>query len=174
MGSKILYSNIESQAYSNINEILDTRSYISDPRDASGKKNRVFVYDTDPFEKSLDFSGVPYIIHYFPTSDMKSLDTASLNSNSKEVSWTHRIIVRSVKEGSSNTYTDVGKSDMLNICDDIAQTFNSKSVLATLSALRVRRITLRLIRSDTTILNERPVYESEFELTHTTRMVTSA
>ena len=168
---KIAYTNLLTSAFDNIHTILDTRSNIADPRDKSNTKTRTFVYDSDPFEKSLGYEGMPYIVHTFPKLD--TFDKVSSDSKHKEANWSHSIIVRTVREGSSNSYTDAGKTDMLNICDDILQTFNSSTIKSTLSLLNIRNINIQILRSSSALINQKEVFETEFELTHYTRLPTS-
>ena len=61
----VTYTNIESASDSNIRDIVDNRTNIVDPRDPSG--NRIFVYDSDPFNKEIGFKDMPYIVLFFPT-----------------------------------------------------------------------------------------------------------
>lgn len=172
MGSKITYGTIESQAYSNIFEVLDNRSYVVDPRDPGARKLRKFVYDSDPFIDSLNSDLMPYIVLSLPVAS--AAEDQVLDTKSGRVSWTHEITVVTTRYGSSNSTIDVGKTDMLNICDDIIQTFNSKTVRDSLRALEIAFVRIRKTGTDVTTINGKDVYTSAFELSYQRRITISS
>ena len=67
MTAKITYDTIETNAFNNLFELIDNRSNIPDPRDPDNQKIRRFVYDSDPFEKSIEGAPLePYIVQPSP------------------------------------------------------------------------------------------------------------
>lgn len=165
------YTKLISEAYDNIFNVLDTRTYISDPRSPSNIKNRTFIHNSDPEELALDFNDFPYIYAEFPT-----LTKTNYTNDGKvaEVSWTQRFIVRCARDGSSNSARNIGKLDFLSMCDDLHQTFDSLTVRQTLSDQNIRKVRINQVTSTTNSINNITVYESEFELTYTTRITVSA
>lgn len=171
MTSKVVYNKLESYAYSNVFDLINTRTNITDPHDPENKKLRTFVYDSDPFEQAIDFNLVPYIVLTLPTIEYtdgkmgKSLDTEH-----KRISWKQMIIVRTTRHGSSNSAADVGRTDMLNICDDLHETFNSASRRDDNASMSMSNFNITKTSTDTVVLNGAEYYESEFELTYDTRI----
>ena len=171
MAERITQSTIESNAWLNIFDTIDNRSNITDPRDSSGSKIRQFIYDSDPFEKGLDFSGMPYIVLELPV--VENL-TASVDGKERFVLWRYRIVVRTIRGGSSGTRIDAGRTDMFNICNDLQETFNSQSVRGGLRPNNVHNLILTKVDASTDIINQRDIYSAEYELTHTSRHTVSS
>ena len=172
MASKITYSTIESNSYNTIFEYLNNRNYIKDPRNASSSQNvRVFVYKTDPFHKSINFSQFPYIVLEPPR--IEKINPTGDGRN-KLVTWTYRIIVRASKNGASNYGNDVGFDDMQAIADDLFETFNSKARKRELTVLNVLNVNIDKINTEVLVIDQKTVYEWTFELTHSTRIYLSA
>lgn len=160
-------TTLQSSAYTEIYNVINNRVNVKDPRNASSTTPlREFVYDSDPFEKGLDFSGMPYIILMLPQLVQSN---HSINGKVKLLTWTQRIIVRTVQGGSSGSNPDAGRTDILNISDDLHETFNKTSVRQSLQVVLANNMMLNTINNDNLSLNQRTVYESEFELTYDTR-----
>lgn len=177
MGSVINYTNIESKAYSNIFEIVDDRTKIVDPKRKSmtnaSVQKRMFVYDSDPFEKSINFDDLPYIILELPViSD--SPESHSVDSTKSNISWTQKIVVRTKRESSSKVDVDRGRTDILDICDDLFQTFNSRTVKDSLYGFNMKHLTISKVRQDVYAMNTNDIYEAEFELKFSSRLAVSA
>ena len=171
MGNKITRSKIETYAYGNILEVIDNRSNIADPRDVGGTKIRRFVYDADPFVESLNFSHFPYIVLDLPTVDYE--DT-TVNAKHKRALWKQDLMVATARRGSSNTYTDIGRTDMMNICDDIHETFNKETVKAALRLLNIFNLKIEKVDQDMTLIEGKDVYTATFEISYSVRLATSA
>lgn len=177
MGSVITSSNIESQAYSNLLEVLDNRSNVADPR-SSGMTNaavqkRPFVYDSDPFERAINFSDMPYIILELPVLEDVE-ESHSMDGKYENRIWRHRIIVRTKREGSSNVLTDRGRTDMLAIGDDLQETFKSRTVRDALAVFNMRSVVLEKLRTASFALdNSKDIYESEYQIEYSTRIQVS-
>lgn len=172
MASAILTkSTLESQAYENIFNLMDTRANISDPKVPSGVKSRKFIYEADPFTNAFNTDGMPYIVLELPETDQIS---SSTDGKHKNISFKHRITVRTARNGSSNSVTDLGKTDMLNICDDIQEMFNSMTNRAVLAGYSIYKINLTKLSVNAIDVNNQNVFEAEYELSYWTRFKTSS
>jgi len=167
--ARITKSTIESVAYNNIFETINTRSYVADPRDPGGTDNREFVYDSDPFHKAINFSDFPYIILNLPETVEPSQE--SVNSDTQRKSWKQTIIVRTVKDGSSGTRANQGRTDLLNIGDDLHETFENSTVEYDLGSTGIFHLKLVKVGFDTDVIDQQTVYESEYELTYSMRLI---
>lgn len=167
--SAITRTKIESFAYNNVLSILDDRTKIADPRDPMG--TRQFVYDSDPFEKSLSFSDMPYIILKFPTYEQSQ---ATGDGKHKKVMWKQDIIIRTVRDGASGSAENIGRADMLSICDALISLFNTVSTRSLLTTLNMSFVDLKKVNSQEDIVNQKSIYESVYELTYWTRIQVSA
>lgn len=167
--TEITKNNIDSAPYNNIFDVINTRSNVNDPRDVENKKTRKFVYDSDPFENAIDFSYLPYII-LFPQTHEYENNVSSVNGQCKRVGWSHRIIVRTVREGSGNSGTDIGRTDIQSISDDLISTFNDDTIRGNLNRANMQFMNLNKIDSDSTTIEDRDVYEVIFELSYETRL----
>ena len=165
-------STMVSIPYTEFFGLIDTRSNIADPRDADGVKNRTFVYDAIPFVRAYDFNLLPYIVFELP---MLSSGLKSVDGSKGEREWEHRLIVRSTRHGSSNSYTDVGRSDMLSISDDLLELFNDVSKLQLLrSCSNLRDVVIEKVSSNVLVVDGKDIFEAEFRLSYATRMVVSS
>ena len=169
MTAIITRTTIESAAYDNIFEIMDTRSNIADPRGSSAG-GRTFIYDSDPLMKALDFSGMPYIVLELPELEY---DKESTDGKHKFITWKHTITVRTVKDGSSGSRVNTGRSDMQAICDDLNETFNSRTIKDELRLLEIEGIKLTKLSTDTLTLDQQLSYEARYELEYRVRLQTS-
>jgi hypothetical protein len=165
----ITRTKIESSAYNNVLSLIDDRTKISDPRDSTGQ--RTFVYDSDPFSKSLSFSGMPYIILEFPTFEM-SQQTG--DGKHKKIMWKQKITVRTVKDGASGSSDNVGRADMFSICDALDLLFNTVSSRSLLLTLNMSFVDLKKVESQNDVIDQQAIYESVYELTYWTRIAVSA
>lgn len=166
--ANVTYDKLHTNAHTNILAILDNRNNVVDPRSPNSTVvTRQFVYDSDPFLKAVNFSGFPYILLEFPTI---TLSKVSVNGVSKEVRWKQRITVRTARDGSANTREGVGRTDMMNICDDILQTFNSETIKQSLRVVNVFELKMEIVDTDTIATKDKEVYETTFELEYFTRM----
>jgi len=165
------YKTIQSNAYDNIYSILNTRTNVKDPRSVTNTNNRTFVHNSDPEDKALDFNEYPYIVLLFATV-MK--DKPTNDGKVMEVSWTQRMIIRCARDGSSNSVRNIGRTDFLNICDDLHQTFTDLTIRQTLTDNNIRNVKINQITNTQVSINDITVYESEYELTFKTRLTVSA
>jgi hypothetical protein len=162
-------SNIESIAYNNIFHFLNDRSYVIDPRfRSSGSK---FVYDSDPYTKSINFNSFPYLIQGMP---LHTQSNPSANGKSKDLTYSLNIIVRTARSGAGNSNEGLGRQDMFTISDSIIKTFNSASVKSLLRQNNMFNINIEKINVDNYELDEKPIFESEFLLTFSMRFKISS
>lgn len=165
-------TTIDSSAHENIFSVIDTRSYVKDPKHPnSNEKNRVFVYDADPLAKGINFGDFPYIVVEFPTIEMSKV---SVDGKHKDVFWSHRITVRTIRDGSSNVGNSIGKSDMQSISDDLFETFNSEAVKIVLRGYNMHKMVLEKNRVETMAVDQRLIYEAQYTLSYTERLAVSA
>ncbi len=164
-------SYIETYAHTNVLTYLDNRTYVKDPKSPSSTlADRQFIYESDPLDKSVNFSGFPYIILGFPTLEYSK---ESVRGKTKDISFKQMIIVRTAKDGNSNARTGAGRSDMLAICDDLNETFNSETVKATFRLLNMFNLKLTKESTDSIVVSQLDVFESVYSLTYDCRMVVS-
>jgi hypothetical protein len=168
MTTKINYSNLESAAWDNIYAILNNRTYIADPRN---RPSGAFIYDADPIlTKSFGFNGYPYIVEELPTIEFSH---NSEDGRYKQVVWKQKLLVRTARDGSANTRTDVGRSDIFAINDDLFQTFNSLAVRDVLARNEVSNVTLNKTGASNPIIDQKYTYEATYELTYNQRFLLS-
>ena len=160
-----LYSEPNTLTY----DILNTRSYITDPKDATGA--RTFVYDSEPFAKAVDFGKFPYIFLKLPVLDQEQ---NSADSKHHMLTYTQSIIVRTCRDGSGGSRTDSGKSNMKSICDDMFETFNKATVKQLYRTSQLFKPILKLLNSDSGLINQKAIYETEFEISFETRFKVSS
>ena len=163
------YTNLYSQPSINIFTILNNRTNIPDPRDATGA--RKFVYDEDPLQKSFDFDGIPYII----TMDFKPIypTQKAADAKSQYMLWTNNVIVRTVKDGSSGSRVDAGITDMRQIMDDIFQTLNDATIKQSMRDWGMFNVEVSVTNTDSTLINQKLLHETTLEITFGTRLTTS-
>jgi hypothetical protein len=170
MGNKVTYQTIASYAYDDIFDIIDTRSYIGDPRDSTNIQKRKFVYTSDPFNTSLSFNLLPYIIVNPDTIDYSSV---SANGKYKNVIWNMRVVVRAERDGASNSRTGIGYKDVLQIEDDLMETFNSETVKDILRGYGIYYLQLIKTNQDYPVIDGKECIEAEYVIECKCRMAVS-
>lgn len=164
-------STIESVPHNNIISLLDNRNYVTDPRNPNSTLNlRQFIYETDPFGKAINFGDFPYIVCEFPIIEYSNIST---DGKVKTILWTHSIIVRAVRDGSSNTRTDIGRSDMLSIANSLQNFFNTESNKQIMRNYNIHFPSLTKLNVDNIALQEQEVYEWTYSLTYKERFTVS-
>lgn len=161
MTNTVTYDKIESHSYNNIFEVLNTRANVNDPRDPDKLGKRQFVYDYEPFHLSVNFNDMPYIFLSLPTTEEVKM---SHDGTRKAYNFRHRVIIRTARSGASNARTDIGRTDMQNIVDDIIQTFNNRTNRETLKGLGQDKLKLFKISTDTISYDQKYAYETVYEL----------
>ena len=164
MTSDVAYNKIETNAYNNVFEIMNTRSNIADPRNRP--TTVAFVYTFDPLMKGLGFSGLPYMILELPTIESSR---ESVDSKFHFVKWKHKITIRTARDGSGNSRVDVGVSDIQAIGDALFTTFWSHQVKQQLRYLGQQMVEIRKTGNDLITLDQKMIFEAVYELTYETR-----
>lgn len=167
MTATVNYSNVESAPWGIIYTFVNNRSYVPDPR---GQANRIFVHDSDPLQKSFEFSGLPYIILDLPTVEFGE---QSPDANEAIVKWKLKLTVRTAKDGSAGTRTDTGRSDMFTITDSLHKTFQDLTVKQSWRDSHLYSVNLQHVSSDTNVVDQRIMFENVFEINGSTRMRTN-
>ena len=166
----ISYTTIESSSYNNVYSAMNDRNNIADPRDPDGKNIRMFLYDFDPFHLSINFADMPYVILELPQIEYIRM---SLHGKRKGILFKHRIVVRTARRGAGNTRnTDVGRTDMLTITDDLHQMFNGMTQRDRFRILNMVKVKLTKISTDTLSVDGKYMYESVFELEYESPLLT--
>ena len=161
----ISYQNIESASYNDVFNIVNDRTLIQDPRTGT-VGGRTFIYDLDPLHKSMGFQFLPYIILELPTIEY---DRISEDGRYKFIKWKQAMIVRAARDGSANTRTDVGRSDILAIGDNLQTAFNSGTVKQSLSYQGISKIYLTKTGTDVITIDQKQMYEATYELDYERR-----
>ncbi len=167
----ITKSTIFSSANDNIFNVINTRSNVSDPTSGGTSTARQFVYQTDPLVKDTNFTGYPCVIALFPRIDQTN---PTVNGKGKMLGWVQEIIVRTLKDGKSNSNLGVGITDMKSIVDDLIETFNSETIKQALRLLGVRNVNLLVTGNDSVSIHDNELLETVFELTYKTRFQVSS
>ena len=164
-------TTLESAAYDNIISLINDKSIVTDPRDVSGTSKRLFVYDSDPLHKSINFGDFPYIIAEFPTLEYSKVST---DGKVKHLKWSMGLTVRTAKDGAGQGTSGAGKNDMFTICDSLQALFNSITHRQTLEDLNMFFAKLTKDDVDSLTVSQKQVYQSTYTLTFETRMVVSS
>ena len=129
MANKVDYSNLLSESWQNVYDLVDNRSNVADPLTSNTGQKRKFVYSREPGMKKLDYKGFPYIVIYPSSLDFGDITTC--NGQKKDVNFTIQIDVRSNDSGYGN---NDGKGLQHNdaISDDVMTLFNSSTARKTL------------------------------------------
>lgn len=167
--ARLTNSKLMSQTYENVYLTINDNSNVNDPRSPTGK--REWVHNADPLQKAINFASFPYIVLSFPLLVQSKV---SCNGKVKELNWSQEVIVRTIRGGSSNTTPNAGKTDMLNIVDDLHETFNSETVKAAFRLLDMYKFDLKTVSTDAFVSDNKEVYETSFDLTFMTRKEVSS
>ncbi len=127
--TKVISSNLVSEAWNNVYTILSDRTLFSDPIGTTAGR-RKWVYARPPDVKAIGFGGYPYVVCYPATLDRAS-SMRTANGQRQHYSWLIEVEIVS---------TDRGKNDSegngLALCDQIADAvfsvFNGSSARSTL------------------------------------------
>lgn len=117
--ARITYTNLFSEARSNVVSLIDNRSNVADPV-SSSSEHRKFVYSREPDTKADEFPGYPFIIVH--GSDFEpEREGGSADGKSKFVSWEIEIEIVGSDRGYGNN-DGQGLSHVESISNDIAET----------------------------------------------------
>ncbi len=157
---------------SNIFSYINNRNYVKDPKSPAGANNRPFVYKSDPFIKSSNFRGFPYIVVESPRMEYNSV---SANGKVKTIEWKQVITVITSSDGAMvNIGSDAGETNMNDILDDLLELFNNETRKQELRELRLFSMDLKIVNTDDIILKDKTLHSSELELTYKERFTVSS
>lgn len=162
--AKLTKDKIDTYSHANLISIIDNRTYIPDPRGASG---RVMVYDHDPFHKGFDFNGFPYIVVECP---LYMFSKPSANGKHKDIFFSSTIIIRTTRIGAGNSVDSIGMKNLHAMTDSLVSTFNNETVKAILRALEMRDFNITKDSTESLDFQDNQVFESTFTLEFSTRM----
>ncbi len=167
----ITKTTLISAPHQNVFDYINNRSYVTDPRNTNSTEQlRVFVYDRDPFQKAINFNGLPYIIVGFPTMGQSKW---SQDGKVKEIEWTQEITCRAARDGSANNQISQGRTDMLSMADDLHSLFNNNDRKKEFQDLNMFFMTLNQISDNSVTIQMKELMEWSFELTYHTRITVS-
>jgi len=140
---KITFSNIVSQSWQNIYDLINTRTNVVDPLDSLG--NRKMVYSREPSQKGRDFTSYPYVIVHPVTADFVN---RSLDSNKANVEWEIELEVHSSDNMLHKDHSGKGNAYANQLSDDVIQTLNDSTNRITLRGFGMSTIQPNLVSTD--------------------------
>ena len=171
MGTGVIDKDtLRTNAFNNIFSYIDNRTYVKDPRSPTAIYTRPFVFDYDPLEKGLDFKDTPYIVLQFPNLVYTRTST---DGKHKDVDWTLAVTVRTLSDGAGNSRPGAGRVDMLSITDDLHALFNSEARKEELRLLNIFKLNLSETGSDMVSIDNKMMFETNYELKFMTRLKVS-
>jgi len=136
-------SNLLSQSYANVYNLINTRTNVLDPLNATG--NRKFVYRREPDVNDRGFKGYPFVIVH-PVRIRT--ETKVLSGAKAVVRWDLIVEVRSSDYSTSKgAKAGEGAEHLDSISDDIMKTLNDTG----------NRTTLRSYGMSDLVIDESPV-----------------
>jgi len=131
--TKITYSNLFSESWNNIYNLINSKSNVVDPT-TSSSEFRKWVFSREPDIKASEFTGYPYIVVYNSEVTIETESKGkSLDGKSQIVIWTIEIEIVTSDRGNNNT-DGKGQVHMDAISDDIVETLMNKSNRNTIRA----------------------------------------
>lgn len=162
-------TNLNSAPLQAVVDILTNSTYINDPRRAQGRRNRKFIYRSDPDNTSYDFSLYPLI---YVTTKSKLPSKQGADQTTREINWVFSIVIRTAKRGSGRNRDDQGVDDMMNIMDSVDQYFESNAIRTDFKNVKLNYRQIQAIRiMDEIAYNNDMILETEYELLVRSRMV---
>ena len=155
------YTNLYTQSFWNVFNLLNTRTNVIDPLDASG--SRKLVYSREP-DLGRNFAGYPIII--VMPAKLKRSARKTLNDKNADVDGTITVEVRSsdvffTKETASDPHGK-GLTFLDQLSDDVLETLNSASNRNTLRNNNIGFVKVEEAGSDTIDMEGEVVYRREF------------
>ena len=123
MTSAVAYNTIFSQSWQNIYDLINNKSYVSDPTTPSAQF-RKWVYTREPDVNSADFTGFPYIIVNSTLVDQG--DEQTVDGKKAFVSFDCEVEVVTCDRAYNNV-DGKGQTHNDSISDDVWEVFNSKT-----------------------------------------------
>jgi len=170
MASQVTYSNLFSEARTNVKDLINNTSNVSDPVSTS-VQSRKWIYSRYPDVKSNDFSKFPFIIIH-PT-DVDVEQVGSLDGKSKFVSWDIEIEIVTCDRGYGKN-DGLGLSQMDTLSNSILQTLMNTTSRTTLSNNSMRFIAPRTTTVTTEARDNTLIYKRSIMLSFKSRIQVSA
>jgi len=163
-------TNLYSQFYFNIHNLLDDRDNVADPRDPTGHRN--FVRSREPsFSRGDDF---PLIV--VNPANVNTSETRLGDDKTAEVSGEIVVEVWSTDDAfRTNTTTDVhgkGLTHLDAISDDVIQTLNSVANRNTLRANNIGMVKVEAGSMESLTIDGGRFYLREIKVTFNTALLT--
>jgi len=153
-------TNMLSQAWQNVYDIVNNRTYIPDPLSPGG--GRKFVYTREPNPKSNTFAGFPFIVLQQP---LVSFDRESMNYKRKMTRYTIVMTVYSSDRLAMNQQPGDGVKYLNSISNDVIEAFNSSTVKEILRPYAMDNLNIDCTGNDVIDLDEDVVFTRDFEIT---------
>lgn len=170
MATTVTRSNLFSEAWTNVKDLLNTRTSVADPTRANSEY-RKFVYAREPDVKSAEFQGYPFII--INPADVDVEELGSLDMKSKQVSWFIEVEVVASDRGHGES-AGQGASHVDSISDDILETILNRTNRHTLKGNTMYMGTPTTTRMTVESFNNELVYRRSIMLSFRTYMTVSA
>ena len=161
----ILKSNLLTQAYWNVYNLVNTRSNVADPNPDGASGKRKFVYSREPKTSALSFKGYPFVIIHPAKTNFSRRNLARTFA---QVDWEMIVEVRSADTfRSEDVATDpqgAGLSWLDGISDDVLEAFNSRTNKNTLETYGMYFVSPEVGSVDTIETENEVVYVREIRL----------
>ena len=118
----VTYSNLASQSWQNIYDVINNRTNVPDPYSSAYRK---FVYTRDPDVKNAGFAGYPYIIVNDP--EFSESGQRTTDGKSAFIEFSAEIEIVSSERGYGNE-DGKGSQYIKTIADDILATLNDPTI----------------------------------------------
>ncbi len=157
-------SNLYSQAYANIYNLINTRTSVTDPIDSTG--SRKFIYGRDPRVQGRGFKGYPFVIVNHVDVPF---DNPSFNRKIKDTEF--RITIEVWSSDDIVGRQDMGAQYLDSISDDVAETLNSNE--STLAGYGLHNMRIESSPADTIEVVNNFIFTRTFTISFENRMLLS-
>ena len=155
----ITKSNVFTQVFANIYNLINNRSNIPDPNDSSG--NRKFVYIKEPNFSSDNFQGFPLII---VQDEGHSQGNKTADATKAFISDEITIIAMAQDKEADGVGNPSGFATLNTISDYILEVLNNTSNSRTLRSNGIRNKEFSAIDFDWGLVDNKPIFRREFHL----------
>ncbi len=166
----INYSNLFSQSWQNIYDLINVKASVVDPT-TSSTEYRKWIYSREPDAKSIEFKGFPVIIIH--PSTFNTTEGGSVSGIKKFMEWTMEIEVITSDRGYNNV-DGKGLSHMDAICDDIIETLFKSANQSTLNTNSIHFININSSRVVVEDFNNTLIYRRSIIVGFKSRLAVSA
>ena len=157
-------SNLYSQAYANIYNLINTRASVVDPIDSTGA--RKFIYTRDPRVQGRGFKGYPLII--INPADIP-FNNPSFNRKNKDTEF--KFIIEVWSSDDIVGRQDNGLQYLDSISDDIMESLNAEE--NTLSRYGLHNMEIESSPADSMDVGNTFIFTRTFTITFENRMLLS-